>query len=65
MQDIAVKLQLKALMLLRDATKKADEELQSYSQDCVETSSIIDTYMALANFCDTRLREEEQGDAGE
>ncbi|KAK5850083.1 hypothetical protein PBY51_014363 [Eleginops maclovinus] len=55
-------LQLKALQLLRDATRKADEELQSYTQDCVESSSIIETYMALANFCDGRLREEEQKD---
>ncbi|XP_049912803.1 DNA-dependent protein kinase catalytic subunit isoform X2 [Epinephelus moara] len=55
-------LQLKALKLLCDATRKADEELQSYSQDCVESSSITETYMALANFCDKRLREEEQSD---
>ncbi|XP_029002542.1 DNA-dependent protein kinase catalytic subunit isoform X2 [Betta splendens] len=59
-KDVELKLQLKALTLLRDATKKADEELQSYNQDCIETSSLIDTYMALANFCDKCLREEEQ-----
>lgn len=51
--------------MLCEATRKADEELQSYSQDFVETSSIIETYMTLANFCDKRLREEEQSDAGE
>uniref|UniRef100_A0A3B4TQG3 DNA-dependent protein kinase catalytic subunit n=1 Tax=Seriola dumerili TaxID=41447 RepID=A0A3B4TQG3_SERDU len=56
-------LQLQALKLLRDASRKADEELQSYSQDFVESSSITETYMALANFCDKRLREEEQSDA--
>lgn len=60
-----VGLQLQALKLLCDATRKADEELQSYTQECVETSGIIDTYMALANFCDKRLREEEQNDTGE
>ncbi|KAM7390735.1 hypothetical protein PAMA_008770 [Pampus argenteus] len=61
-KEVEVGLQLQALKLLCDATRKADEELQSYSQECVETSSIIETYMALANFCDKRLREEEQID---
>ena len=60
-----VALQLKALKLLCDATRKADEELQSYTQECVDSSSITETYMALANFCDKRLREEEQSDAGQ
>ncbi|XP_062235399.1 DNA-dependent protein kinase catalytic subunit [Platichthys flesus] len=55
-------LQLRALKLLCDATRKADEELQSYSQDFVESSSITGTYMALANFSDKLLREEEQRD---
>jgi len=62
---VEVGLQLKALQLLCDATRKADEELQSYTQDCVESSSVIETYMALANFCDKLLREEEQKDTGE
>ncbi|KAM3592965.1 uncharacterized protein V6R79_002700 [Siganus canaliculatus] len=61
-KKVEVGLQLKALALLSDATRKADEELQSYSQDCVESSSVIETYMALANFCDKLLREEEQSD---
>lgn len=65
LQKVEVGLQLQALKLLCDATRKADEELQSYTQDCVESSSIIETYMALANFCDKRLREEEQSDTGE
>ncbi|XP_047423865.1 DNA-dependent protein kinase catalytic subunit isoform X2 [Mugil cephalus] len=55
-------LQLQALKLLCEATRKADEELQSYSQDYVETDSIVETYMALANFCDKLLRQEEQSD---
>lgn len=58
-------LQLRALKLLREASRKADEELQSYSRDCVESSGITDTFMALANFCDKRLREEEQSNTGE
>ncbi|KAM6908435.1 DNA-dependent protein kinase catalytic subunit [Lycodopsis pacificus] len=61
-KKVEVGLQLKALTLLCDATRKADEELQSYTQDFVESSSIIETYMTLANFCDKRLREEEQSD---
>ncbi|XP_044195297.1 DNA-dependent protein kinase catalytic subunit [Thunnus albacares] len=59
---VEVGLQLQALELLCDATRKADEELQSYTQECVETSSITKTYMTLANFCDKQLREEEQND---
>ncbi|XP_061568965.1 DNA-dependent protein kinase catalytic subunit [Cololabis saira] len=62
-KEVEVGLQLKALKLLREATRKADEELQSYAQDFVESSSIVETYMALANFCDKLLREEEQSDA--
>ncbi|XP_068566169.1 DNA-dependent protein kinase catalytic subunit [Cebidichthys violaceus] len=62
-KKVEVGLQLKALALLCDATRKADEELQSYTQDFVESSSVIETYMTLANFCDKRLREEEQSDA--
>ncbi|XP_034415705.1 DNA-dependent protein kinase catalytic subunit [Cyclopterus lumpus] len=61
-KKVEVGLQLKALKLLCDANRKADEELQSYTPDCVESSSIIETYMTLANFCDKRLREEEQSD---
>ncbi|XP_075968746.1 DNA-dependent protein kinase catalytic subunit [Anarhichas minor] len=61
-KKVEVGLQLKALTLLCDATRKADEELQSYTWDFVESSSIIETYMTLANFCDKRLREEEQSD---
>lgn len=65
LQEVEVGLQLRALKLLCEATRKADEEVQSYSQEFVETNSIIKTYMALANFCDKRLREEEQSGAGE
>lgn len=64
LQKVEVGLQLKALNLLCDATRKADEELQSYTQECVESSSIIETYMTLANFCDKLLRGAEQSDTG-
>ncbi|XP_040921929.1 DNA-dependent protein kinase catalytic subunit [Toxotes jaculatrix] len=62
-KTVEVGLQVQALKFLCDATRKANEELQSYTEDCVESSSITETYMALANFCDTLLREEEQRDA--
>lgn len=64
LQEVEVGLQLKAWNLLSEACRKANEELQSYTQDCVESSSIIETYLALANFCDKILRDE-QRDAGE
>lgn len=65
LQEVEVALQLKALQLLREASRKADEEQQSYSQDFVDSSSVTDTYMTLANFCDKLLREEEQSGKGE
>ncbi|KAM4534321.1 DNA-dependent protein kinase catalytic subunit isoform 1-T1 [Odontesthes bonariensis] len=61
-KEVEVGLQFQALKLLQEATRKADEELQSYTQDFVEPSSIVETHMALANFCDKLLREEEQSD---
>ncbi|XP_059183485.1 DNA-dependent protein kinase catalytic subunit [Centropristis striata] len=62
-KKVEVGLQLKALALLSAASRKADEELQSFRPDCLETSSITQTFMALADFCDQRLRDEEQRDA--
>lgn len=64
LQDVEVGLQLRALALFGEASRKADEELQSYAQDCVENSSVVDTYMALANFCDKLLRAEELSSDG-
>ncbi|KAF7660907.1 hypothetical protein LDENG_00272900 [Lucifuga dentata] len=61
-KEVEVGLQLHALKLLSDAARKADEELQSYTQDCMESSSIVETYMALANFCDKRLWDEEKSE---
>ncbi|XP_029935630.1 DNA-dependent protein kinase catalytic subunit isoform X2 [Myripristis murdjan] len=59
-KEVEVGLQMQALKLLCDAVRRADEELQSYSQDYMEISSITHTYMALTNFCDKLLRHEEQ-----
>ncbi|KAF4089760.1 hypothetical protein AMELA_G00069750 [Ameiurus melas] len=53
-------LQTRALELLRSAARKAEEEEQSFSQKHTDTSGIVEAYMTLANFCDRRLREEEQ-----
>nr|XP_061809878.1 DNA-dependent protein kinase catalytic subunit-like [Nerophis lumbriciformis] len=61
LKEVEEGLQLRALTLMRDATRKADEELQTYKGDCVETSSIVETYMCLADFCDKLLRQEDQG----
>uniref|UniRef100_A0A3Q2PZS8 DNA-dependent protein kinase catalytic subunit n=1 Tax=Fundulus heteroclitus TaxID=8078 RepID=A0A3Q2PZS8_FUNHE len=60
--QLEVGLQLRALRLLSEASRKADEERQSFAQDFVESSSITETYMALANFCDKLLRDVEQND---
>ncbi|XP_015230469.1 PREDICTED: DNA-dependent protein kinase catalytic subunit [Cyprinodon variegatus] len=61
-KEVEVGLQLQSLTLLREASRKADEELQSFAQDFVESGSVTETYMALANFCDKLLRDEEQND---
>ncbi|XP_012711305.2 DNA-dependent protein kinase catalytic subunit [Fundulus heteroclitus] len=61
-EEAEVGLQLRALRLLCEASRKADEERQSFAQDFVESSSITETYMALANFCDKLLRDVEQND---
>lgn len=53
-------LQTRALELLRSAAHKAEEEEQSFSQKHTDTSGIVEAYMTLADFCDRRLREEEQ-----
>ncbi|TWW70550.1 DNA-dependent protein kinase catalytic subunit [Takifugu flavidus] len=64
LKEVEAGLRKKAWNFLSEASRKADEEVQSCPQDCVDTSSITQTYMALANFCDGALREHEQGDAG-
>ncbi|XP_061661173.1 DNA-dependent protein kinase catalytic subunit isoform X2 [Syngnathoides biaculeatus] len=65
LKEVQVGLQLRALALMRDATRKADEELQTFKGECVESSSIVETYMCLADFCDKLLRreDEDEGDA--
>ncbi|KAM9553657.1 DNA-dependent protein kinase catalytic subunit [Salvelinus alpinus] len=59
-QKAVVGLQMRALELFSGAVRRADEEVQSYTQECLDTSGIVEAYMALANFCDQGLREEEQ-----
>ncbi|XP_062335709.1 DNA-dependent protein kinase catalytic subunit [Osmerus eperlanus] len=59
---IVVGLEQSALKWFCEAVKVANQELQSYSQDCVDTDGIAGAYMALANFCDKQLRKEEQSD---
>lgn len=56
---------MRALELFSGAVRRADEEVQSYTQECLDTSGIVEAYMALANFCDQRLREEEQSSNSE
>ncbi|XP_060730052.1 DNA-dependent protein kinase catalytic subunit isoform X1 [Tachysurus vachellii] len=53
-------LQTHALELLHSAARKAEEEEQSFSQKYADTLGIVEAYMTLANFCDRRLRENEQ-----
>lgn len=65
LQEVEAGLQLKAWNFLSEAYSKAEEEVQSCAQDRVDSSSITDTYMAVANFCDKILREHEQRAAGE
>lgn len=65
LQEVEVGLRANALRLLCEASRKADEEVQSFARDFVETSSVTETYMALANFCDKLLRDEEQSDTSE
>lgn len=64
LQEVEAGLRKKAWNYLSEACSRAEEEVQSCPRDCVDSSSIIHTYMALANFCDKVLREHEQGDAG-
>ncbi|KAL1006455.1 hypothetical protein UPYG_G00072620 [Umbra pygmaea] len=59
-QKVEEGLQLRALEMFCGAVRRADEEVQSYTQDCLDSSGIVEAYMALANFCDRKLREEEQ-----
>uniref|UniRef100_A0A8C5BIH0 DNA-dependent protein kinase catalytic subunit n=1 Tax=Gadus morhua TaxID=8049 RepID=A0A8C5BIH0_GADMO len=52
---------LKSIPLL--GSRKADEELLSFSSGCVESAGVAHTYMTLANFCDQLLRDEERSGA--
>uniref|UniRef100_A0A3P9A875 DNA-dependent protein kinase catalytic subunit n=1 Tax=Esox lucius TaxID=8010 RepID=A0A3P9A875_ESOLU len=60
LMQVEVGLQQRALEMFCGAVTRADEEVQSYTRECLDTSGIVAAYMALANFCDQKLREEEQ-----
>uniref|UniRef100_A0A6Q2XXY4 DNA-dependent protein kinase catalytic subunit n=1 Tax=Esox lucius TaxID=8010 RepID=A0A6Q2XXY4_ESOLU len=64
-QKVEVGLQQRALEMFCGAVTRADEEVQSYTRECLDTSGIVAAYMALANFCDQKLREEEQSSNSE
>lgn len=53
---------MRALELLRSAAHKAEEEEQSFNQKHADILGIVEAYMTLANFCDRRLREDEQNE---
>lgn len=53
---------MRALELLHSAARKAEEEEQSFSQKHADILGIVEAYMTLANFCDRRLREDEQNE---
>lgn len=59
-EQVVEKLKLRTLELLRSATRRADEEVQSFSQHHWDTAGIVEAHMTLANFCDKILREDEQ-----
>ncbi|KAL4648766.1 DNA-dependent protein kinase catalytic subunit isoform X1 [Arapaima gigas] len=53
-------LQHHALELLHSAVTKVDGNMGSCSASHMDTPEAVKAYMALANFCDQRLREEEK-----
>ncbi|XP_038665232.1 DNA-dependent protein kinase catalytic subunit isoform X1 [Scyliorhinus canicula] len=60
--QVSIGLYRKAHEYLRNAIKKVEEELQSLSEEHVDTVGLIKAYMNLANFCDKCLREEEESE---
>ncbi|XP_061073095.1 DNA-dependent protein kinase catalytic subunit [Conger conger] len=59
-QQVVVGLQRRALELLRGAVKAAEGKPQSCPGGAVDTPNTVEAYLALANFCDKKLRDEEQ-----
>ncbi|KAJ8280685.1 hypothetical protein GJAV_G00057750 [Gymnothorax javanicus] len=59
-QQVVVGLQCRALELLQGAVKAVEGKPQPSSGGSADTSSTVEAYMALANFCDKKLREKEQ-----
>ncbi|XP_060099810.1 DNA-dependent protein kinase catalytic subunit [Heteronotia binoei] len=62
-EKVIAGLNTRAFHCFSSAVRKAEEEEQSLSFDHINTNSIIDAYMILANFCDTHLRKKEEGSA--
>uniref|UniRef100_UPI00398F68DD DNA-dependent protein kinase catalytic subunit isoform X2 n=1 Tax=Pristiophorus japonicus TaxID=55135 RepID=UPI00398F68DD len=60
--QVVIGLYRKAHEYLQSAVEKAEEEVQSLSEEHVETVGVIEAYMKLANFCDKCLREEEESE---
>ncbi|KAI1889250.1 hypothetical protein AGOR_G00177210 [Albula goreensis] len=58
-QQVVYGLQLRALELLQGAVQRAGE-VQPSSEELSDVSATVQAYMALANFCDKKLRDEEQ-----
>ncbi|KAJ8010680.1 hypothetical protein DPEC_G00077640 [Dallia pectoralis] len=61
-QKVEAGLQMRALEMFCCAVRRADQEVQSYTREHLDTSGIVNAYMALTNFCDHKLREEERSD---
>ncbi|KAG5837285.1 hypothetical protein ANANG_G00237680 [Anguilla anguilla] len=59
-QQVVVGLQRRALELLHSAVKTAEGKPQACAGGLIDTHSTVEAYLALANFCDKKLREEEQ-----
>ncbi|KAJ8369167.1 hypothetical protein SKAU_G00091950 [Synaphobranchus kaupii] len=58
-QQVVVGLQRRALELLQSAVKTAEGKAQPCSGGLFDTPGTVEAYLALANFCDKKLREEE------
>ncbi|MBN3311515.1 PRKDC kinase, partial [Atractosteus spatula] len=62
LHQVTVGFHKRALGLMQSAVKKVEDEVQSRSAAHVDTAGAIEAHMTLANFCDKRLREEEEND---
>ncbi|XP_056377813.1 DNA-dependent protein kinase catalytic subunit isoform X2 [Hyla sarda] len=62
-EEVAAGLYRKCLHYLKSAVRKAEEETQSHSTDWTDNKGVIKAYMTLVDFCDTHLRNLEDGSA--